>query len=825
MKEQWSISENKQFAEMEEGLQQEKQKYEKKIEYKTNCCIQCISYLRLILLFEVTLFLGWGCYMVFQIYIPKEMKNETIITPERYSPVIESLPVVQKSHPATEMPAIIVKPEIIIDKINNFLEDIKLTKDQDLRQDKVVLINIPYVTHTNTENSNVRSNNVAEISPINKLLGILSSRNLMRDKKKSSIPQKIISVQYIDNNINTEENKNSPRRTQFMEKLRNIGKAKVSSDFEKFENRNYFTVNVDRLTLESQENHASDVSNILKNVEFDVITILNPEMFADFTNTLQNSKQEFFDLTKDVTLNDRKKSLFENTDKQVNAHFESGFVICPPYESHESSDVLIKNSIKSISVSQPVTQEILEQGENGSSDNTDEKNQDKHDVSDRKNSMSVSAFGNQDYSDTSIVTVQNIVKQYLPEDLAQTEKDEEYESTENIKNSDNKWLQPTVQGSVKSSTSNVEKFRWINAPPSMVELISGDIPKSNEIHSPLSRDTDENMNIDDVIPGSQCEIIIKTGILEVKCPAIKFDEEWNFTSSRSPLTDDPEVTSFEKIFDDYLRAECSTNANDKFEAENISDKSSDKKVTAPQDGKSKMINAFELQESTSSSKISNDESPELFNTEFLDFLNSKEINQDYANYDTYYDLNERSIKQVTTVSSSISELSTSATESNREEHLFFDMSGARHQKKLKINKEQDLGVTDETSTEDLKDFSALKEKLTSLFKNEMLNIMTQYLSRSSAENDYRNDICDILRYARSMFQHPWREQYVALRKLLEHIRNSDYLDDADDSHRKKRMIDDLAWQQGTLITIFIIILIILLLVLTIFLKTINIFLI
>lgn len=783
---------------MEEGLHQRKNI--KRLEYKASCCTRYVPYLRLIFLLEIMLFFGWGCYMILRTYHPGEIKNEArSITPEKYSSMIDSLSGIQKS----EMPATFVKPEVIIDKINNLLETMKSTNDRNLMQNKAIVTNVPNMMQTDTQNSsNVRSNNIMEISAVNRLLVTLSPGNLMHDKKFTKNPetQRFSSVQYVDKNVNTDKNE---KYVQFLEKLRNINKMKATNDLETFESRNDFTENLNRLTLESQENHASNAK--FENLELNIATIINPENFVDHMINvdminLQDPKQEFSDLTKNAAQNDQNKNSFliEETNEPVNARLELGLIICPSYESCEFSDMSIKDSAKDSSTYQPVA-EILEQIKNRSSDDVDERNEDKHDINDSDMSMSASTSGNiQDHFD---VSVQNIEGQYSPESIAKIRGDEKYGSMENIKNS---WfLQPT-KDSVESSMLKVDKFQWFNAPPSFVDLEAGGLP--SDLHSSLLQDTYENMDIDDVIPGRQCEITIKMGILKVKCPAIKFDEEWNFTTFTIPPTDAPKATNFDDILDVYLHTVCDEDTDKKLEVENISSENSDKEVTASPDSIPKIINAMELQESTTST--TNDALLDLYDVP-IDPFDSDEFNQDYPFYGpSFYDYpfyrfddsDEEEAKQVTT-SSFISEFD-SNTNLNKKQNPFPDISDIQQQAQLKISKEQDYLAPDntETSSKDLEYFYALEEKLTSLFKNEISNIITRYLSKNFYENNYRNNICSILRYMRSISQRPWREQYVALSKLLENIRNPH---NTDDSYRKKRMVDDLTWQQGMPIIFYI----------------------
>jgi len=763
------------FSILEEGLYQEKQN--KKIEYKTNCCLRCIPYLRLIFLLEITLFFGWGCYMVLQIYLSQAKEYEaTSFNFERYPSMIDSLSEVQKSRPSTEMPAIFVKPEVIINKISNLLENMKLAKDQNLMQNEAIVTSM---VQTNTQNSN----NIRKINDFDTLLERLSFENLMHNKKfmKNSVPEKFSSIESIEN-VNPYNKEKSSLHTQFLKKLQNISKVEAASDLERFKSRNDFTEEVDRLSLKSQENHALDTVNKLENLEFNAATISNLKNFVDhaisvdLTDILQNRKQNFFEFKiKDAAQDDRSKdnSLSDEINKPVNARLELDFVICPPYESHESSDMSMKDLAKDSFISQPVlAQEISEQIENGSSDDIDERNEDEKHINDNDMSMLAFASGNQDYFDTA-VAMQNTEEQHSSESVAKITEDEKYESMENFYKL---FLQPTVQESVESSTPNVDQFQWFNMPPRFADLEWEDTSKSSEIRS-LLRDMRENVNVDDVIPESQCEVTLKMGVLKVKCPTINIDEEWNFIFSKIPSTDIPKVFNFRDVFDIFLHVKCDKDASEQSGIENISNENSDKEVTTSWNIVPKTINTIELQESTTSAKISNDALMDLSDAASIDPFGSENISEIYDF--PFYDSNEEEVKQVTT--SSISEVD-SSLDSNKGQNSFIDIPGTQQHEQLKIS-QQDSLVSDNTES-NLKDFEQssfydLKMKLTSLLTNELFDITMQD-PENSYENNYRHNICSILRYMRSISQYPWREQYVALRKFLEHLRNLDYPHSTDD---------------------------------------------
>ncbi|XP_011878765.1 PREDICTED: uncharacterized protein LOC105568024 [Vollenhovia emeryi] len=775
MTEQWSISENNtQLEDVEKGLYRENHKVIRRIEYKTNCCLRCIPYLRLIFLLEVTLFFGWGCYMIFQFYRPEEMKNETDSILEKNSLMIESLLKTQTS--STDM------PEIIIDEINNPLKDIEFTKDQNLIQNKKVVTSVPSMVQTNAQNSNdVQSNNVAEISDVDRILARLG--NLVHDEKITKIPVPRFSLaEYIDGDlikIDTDKNEKSLRHEQVFEKLRNINKIKATNDIEKFEGMNE---DGNGLMLESEENHVPDASNELENSELNVATISSPQKFVDHTIS------EFVDLTEDAAQDNRNENSFliDENDRPIKIFLEPGLVIYPPYKSHKFSNTLVKDSTKELTLAP----EISEQIENRSNGSIDESNVDNHDMDD--SDMSAFEFGNQDYSDI-LSTVKNVQEQYPSESIVK--EDEKYESTENVENSDKLWLlQPTVQDSVESSTTNVDQFQWFMAPPPFVDLGLEDISKSSEKHDSLSRDTSEDVSVDDVIRGSKCKITIKLGILKVICPAIKFDEEWSITSTEMPVTDVPKTTNFE----DILRTEYDEDANKKIDVENISNENVDKEVTTLRDSISKVIDALGLQESVTSGKISNDALLDSYD-EYIDPFEIEAITQDYVIYDSLFNnSNEKDVEPDATISFSVSDFNSGTTNSTKEWNLFLNFFDTQQQMQLKSNKEQDHSdpYNTHTSLIDPEYFYLLEKSLIALLKNEMSDSMTRDLPRDFHESSYWNNFCSI-HHVHSAFQHHLCEQYVAVRNILERMPNSNYPHSiADSSFRKKRMTNDLAWQQG-----------------------------
>ncbi|XP_011068942.1 PREDICTED: uncharacterized protein LOC105154865 isoform X2 [Acromyrmex echinatior] len=766
MKQQWSISENN-IELLEEGLYQEKQKCIKKIIFKTNCCTRFILYLKLILLLEVILFFGWGCYMISQTYLPKVIKNEaSCITLEKYPPVTESLSEIQESRPIAEIPAIFVKSEII-DKINNLLEGTEFTRDQNLMQNEAIVSDATSMVQTNFQNSdNVQRDNIVQIYDVNRLLATLLSGSLVHNEKfmKNSIPRKIeekfSSIEFTDEDINTYKKNNFLHHIQFLQKLRDTSKIKVVNDLEKFKSINDFIKDADYLILKSQENYALNAPNNLESLEFNVA----------LTSNLENSVDNAIGYA-DLTLRDLKFSDLIGDAVQDNNNEDSTL-------SDETNEQAKR--LEPIDLDLPILEEeISKQVKNRSSDDVDKRNEDIHDTND-SDMMSTSTFENQDYLDTSMI-MQSTGEQHSSEDIEKI--------TEKIYDES---MQPTLQDSVEFSTSNVDKFQWFNVPPRFADLEWKDVSKSDEVSS-LFWDTYKE-DVDDVIPESQCEMTIKMGILKVKCPTIKFDEEWNFTSSEIPPTDIPKVTDFGDIFDAFLRTQCDEDVNEQLKNENIANENFNKPVTTLQDSRSKIINLIELQESTTNA---NDASMNLFDEAFIDPSESGNSDENFAfYYFPFYDSNKEEAKHITRASS-ISKFSSNTVDSNKERNLFFDVFDTHQQEQLKINKQQDYSVSDnsETFLKILKHFYNLEKNLTSLFKNEISNIIVRYLPKSSYENNYRNDICSIIRYMRSISQHSWYEQY-ALRKFLEYLQNLDYSHITEDYyHRKKRMTDDLAWQE------------------------------
>lgn len=808
MKEQ-SKSEKDLVVTLEGGLQQEKQEYINKLRYNTNCCKQWIRCIRLIFLLELTLFFGWGCYMILQSYHSRVMENEvTDSIRERYLPVFESVSEVQKSHPTTkEMPVIFVKPEIITDKLNNFLGGIESTKEQG----KTIVIDVDSIMPTSSQNSiSMLSNNMVEASDINNSPMTSPSEDLVYNEEfmKNLMPWKIFSF------------KDSVNNKRFLEKLQNIAKLIEINDSEQFENSYDFTEDANRLTLNNQKDRALDTSNEIESLGLDVTTSVNLKDFMNFKINFDNSPQDlrprFLDLTKVEMQDDhgeKKNGFLEAwTDEQVNTSLESDLVICPPDQSSESSDMssehLITNPLISQSVSVP---ELLERIKNIlSNDNT--KNKDKHDADDSNMSMSTSsdAFASENDEhfafDTQIPIVQNIQDHHLSEIIANTKEEEaKYNLMKNIESIDSEFLQPKIQDIAESSTPNV-KFQWFNAPPTFAnDLQFGlkDISESSKTQNPSLEDTIENTETNTFIPGKdkfhiQCQTELKMNVLRIRCPEMMIDEEWNFTSSGTHVNDFLNVNNFKDNFsnmddynDDYNKDESKQSRD-----ESISNENSDKKVASLQHSVPKITGAVELQENMPVRNLKN-----AFDFTFkIDSFDRPEIDK----HDEITSPDKEKIKQEissssTTISSFTSEFDSDTVDLNKEWNPLLEIFDMLQQKQLKVTEEQDLlnSKNAETFLENNQRVYDLEKKLTSIFNDEILNVIKQqYLSESSSTDDYLDYICNISLNICSSSPNSWRQTYVDLKKFLEHVHDHDNPSDIgnDYNYRKKRMADDLTEQ-------------------------------
>ncbi|KAL6446270.1 hypothetical protein ACFW04_001111 [Cataglyphis niger] len=758
MKEQ-SKSE-KDAATLEGGLQQEKQEYISKLNNNTNCCKQWIRFIKLIFLLGLTLFFGWGCYMNLQSYYTRVMENEEItnmLTRERYLlPVFQSVSEVQKLDLTTKMPVTFVKPEIITDKLNNFLGDVKLTKEQG----KTIVTDVDNIVQTSTQNSiSMLSNNMLEPSDINNSPMTSFSGDLVYDEEfiKNLMPWKISANGYTDKII-INKNEDSVIYNQFLEKLQNIAKSVTINDLEQFKNN--------------------------------------------------------YDFSEDY------KSLWKPyADEQVNTSLESlesSPIIRPPYQSSESSGISSEHLIKSSLISQfvPVS-ELLKQIKNNLS-NDDIKNKDKHDADDNNISALFDAYAsgsNEHFSfDTQIPIEQNIQDQHSSEIIANTKEEEaKYKLMKNIE-SNFGLLQSKIQDIAESSTPNV-KFQWFNALPTFAnDLQVGlkDISESSKIQNPSLENIIENMETNNLIPEKDkshihCQTEVKTNVFRIKCPEIMIDEEWNFTSSDTHTEDFSNVINFKDNFDLYMDYYNDDNYDDKDESkqkdESISNENFDEKIGSLQHSVPKVTDAVELQGNMPDVR-------RLKNT--FDFF-FKRNSFDRTEVDKHNEINnpdKEKIKQEISSSSTTTASFTSESDSvdlNKEWNPLLEVSDTQQQKQLKVTEEQDLlnYKNVETSLESNERIYDLEKKLTSIFNDEMLNIIKQlYPSKSSFEDDY-SDICSTSPYLCSLFSNLQRQQYGDLKKFLEHLRNhNDTSDIGDDyNYRKKRMADDLTEKHGKLIII------------------------
>lgn len=564
----------------------------------------------MIFLLELTLFFGWGCYMTLQSYYSQATENEvTDIIRERY-PVFESVPEEQKSYPITDMPysrVTFVKPQVT-DKLNNFLGDMELSKEQD----KTIAIDVDIPTSTPNSISMI-SNNMVKVSDINNFLKS-SPEDSVYDKEimKNLMSSKISSTEYTDKIINTDNNKDSVN-DKFLEKLENIAKSIAINDFQWFENNYDFTKDANRLTLNNQKDHPLDTSNEVENLGLDTTTTANLKDSVDFIkfrNSVQDLKQRFSDLIKDAVQDnhDEESSSRDRNDEQINAPFDSDLVICPPYQSYESSDMSPEHSIKDSSTSQAVSiPEFIEQIKNIYNDDGTE-NKDKHNTDDSNMSMSASSdasvFGSDEYFDgfALLPIARQNSQDYLSSEITGNVKEEEekHKFMKNIESPFNfGFLQPKIQDSVESSTSN-DKFQWFNAPPVFandLQLGLKDISESSKTQNPSLGDTIKDTNIINAfIPEkdkfhNKCQIEVKDipfemhKIFRIKCPGTMFDVQWNLVPPPTLTTDSSNVINFKDIFglsvDDY-NEDYDKDESEQLKDDLISNENFDKEVTSLQ---------------------------------------------------------------------------------------------------------------------------------------------------------------------------------------------------------------------------------------------------
>ncbi|EFN69338.1 hypothetical protein EAG_01078 [Camponotus floridanus] len=571
------------------------------------------------------LFCGWGCYMILRNYYFQATENEvTDIICEKY-PVFESVPEEQKSHPTTDMPysrVTFVKPQVT-NKLNNFL-GVELSKEQD----KTIEIDVDIPTSTPNSISMI-SNNMVKVSNINNILKS-SPEDSVYDKEimKNLMSSKISSTtEYTDKIINTNNNKDSVN-SKFFEKLQNI--AKSSNDFQWFENN------------------------------YDFKDLINKDLIKD---AVQDN-------------HDGESSSRDRNDEQINTPFDSDLVICPPYQSYESSDMSPEHSIKDSSTSQAVSiPEFIEQIKNiYNNDGTE--NKDKHNTDDSNMLMSassdVSMFGSNDYLDgfewpNVMPNLQDYHSDYQSEITANVKQEEEKRKfMKNIESLFNfEFLQPKIQDSVDSSTSN-DKFQWFNAPPvsaNDLQLGLKDISESSQTQNPSLGDTIKGMNIINAfIPEkdkfhNKCQIEVKQFIMfeifRINCSGTMFDEQWNLVPPPTLTTDSSNVINSKDIFglsvDDY------NNDYDKDESEQLKDDSDfifnenfDKEVTSLQHS------APEVTDGITTSM------PSLFDFPFKKSFNRTEIDK----HDGIHSSNQEKIKEEISSSSTTIPSFTSTADSD-----------------------------------------------------------------------------------------------------------------------------------------------------------------
>lgn len=589
-----------------------------------------------------------------------------------------------------------------------------------------------------------------------------------------------------------------------------------------------FIEDANRLTLNNQKDHALDTSNEIESLGVDVTTITNLKDSVDFKikfgNGVQDVNQRFFDFIKDAEQNNYgEESSRDKIDEQVNTSLDSDLIICPPYQSYESSDVFSKQSIENSSTSQYHTSsasipEFLEQIINILNDDGT-KNKDKHNSDDSNILMSASSDASVSGSDEHFV-----LDTWLPIAIQNTQDHHSLEISANIKQQEEKhklmeniaplfnfeFLQPKIQDSKESSTSN-DKFQWFNAPPvfaNNLQLGLKDILESSKTQNPLLEDTLEDTKIISAfIPEkdkfhNQCEIQVEMNIFRIKCPEIMFDEQWNLASPPTHTTDSSNVINFKDIFDLDNTDNYYDYYDDKDENEHLKDlifnENSDKKVASLQQSASVTDGVI-----TSMPSLK-----DVFNSFFkINSFDRTEIDkQDGIHSSDQEKIREKISSSSTTIPSftSVSDLDT--IDFNTEQSQLQEVSDIQQ---LKVTEKQDFlnFQNAETFLKIDPHVNALEKELTSIFNDEMLNFIKQLQSNSFlrreaslSKDDYLNNpyICNIFPDFCSIPPNSGQLQHVNLKGLLEEILSDDN-SYKDYNYRKKRMADGLTERYGILI--------------------------
>jgi len=633
---------------LEEGrLQERRQDQTKKLDDENNYCNR--YHLHLTLLLGWFLFCGCCFYIAYQNIRFEETENQisNIIRGALRELMYESQTEMQNSQNA-KMSVIFIKPEVVINKMNGHLEETDLIEEQDTKQQAAVRNE-----HSmNAASSINESDNVVSTSDIDNL-SITPLPEDLRDDGELRKPStwRINADKYDDItvNVNTAE-------SLFLEKLYNIARTipdvKMIDD-EETENRNTLTEDNNHLTVNNFENAAPNVNalNKLKSSGSDVTMISNhndlPDRKVMSSNNLRDTK--FSDSIED-TLHDRSNSGFSSdaTTKRnlLDLSTFDSFSLREYLESSESSD-------DSWIPRSALMQETFEQIENKSSHDTDAANKDGHhvDANDLLTSSPDSSIPENKASlfpfSVPMVSVENAENQYpLKIGPRNTKEDERSKPIEDIKDSFEFWVgSPTIQ----------EEYPWIKSDSNYPFLESHyhtqkpvskpkDL-KPNKILNPFLS-SNEDTTIEDVIPKSRCKFEVTSGIVTVRCPAIKFNEEWNLTSTENHTTAPQDVSrdndSYENLYDDYY-IECDEGTANQPKDVLISKENPDiKKTATSQYNAATAITEFE-KSPPNNKKISNDallESPKAMEIDSL--ANTR------GNQDTIYNENEK--KPVTTVS-------------------------------------------------------------------------------------------------------------------------------------------------------------------------------
>lgn len=683
-------------------------------------------------------------------------ENEvTDITPERYPLVLRS---VSEIHLTTEMPDLKVifdKPQVITDKLNNFLEGMELIK----KKDKTIAIDIDIQTSTQSSIS-VLNNNMVEVSDINNPLRL--SEDLVYDKEitQNLTPQKTSLIE------NTDKNKESVNHKQFLERL--LNPAILFNDFQRVENNDDFTE--DLLMLKNQKDHALDTSNEIKSLGLDVTTTANLKDSVDFKINFRNSVQDpkqrtLFDLIEDMIQDNysEESSSRDKIDEQVNVSSDSDLVICPPYQSYESSDMSSEHSIKSSSTSQAIP-EFLEQIKNILNDDGT-KNKDKPNVDDSGMLMATSSDVSVSGSDKHFalnswipVAIKNIQdSSEMTANIKQEE--EEHKLIKNIASPFNfEFLQPKIQDSVESLTLN-DKFQWFNAPPVFAnnpQLGLKDI--LDKTQNPSLEDTIENTKtVNSFTPNkdkfhNECQIEIKMNSFRFKCPAIMLGEEWNLASPTRTADSSVNFKDFDYYMNDY-NDDYDKDESEQSKDDLISNENSGKKVASLQYSAPEVIDGI-----TTSIPSLKDAFDFIF--KINSFNKTKIDKQDEINSSNQEKIKEEISSSSTTIPSFTS--TSDNIDFNTEWSLLKEVFDTQQPKQLKVSEKQDFlnSQNAETFLESNSHVYDLEKK-----NNEMLNFMKQL--NLFEDFDY-TDICIIFpNFCPISSSSPW-QHHVNLKKFLKH---------------------------------------------------------